>query len=376
VSGHRGRAARRIVVQHVVHTLGDGGADRALTRVVTHADPHRVQHRILALTPGPGHAPLPTHVQLQTLDGERSVPAALQALLRSRGPAADVVHGWVSFPSVIAAACAAATGAALVLRQPTNIEQELRWNRGGLEPYWTELRAAFALADCVVVPSPVLADGTRRVYGVERIVAIPNAVECEAPARWDAAARRARSRIVLALVGRLVDQKNPLMLLHALKSIGDRLDWELRVYGDGPLRAPMDAIIEAEGWRDRVRFMGFRHDWRADVRAFDAFVFPTRFEGMSNCLLEAAAAGLPIVTTGIPENRFVLRSDEAIFVEPERTDDLAAAILRIAHGHELAALLGAAALRAPLRFTAAAMVRAHEQLYEELAQAHDARRAA
>lgn len=363
-------------VWHVIHTLGDGGADRALTRLASQADPRRTKHTILALAPGPGHQTLPRRVRVHTLGGERSLAAAIAALRAIRTPPPDVIHGWVSFPSVVAAAFSAAEGIPLVLRQPTHIEAELRWNPDGVRGYWRELRAAFALADAVVVPSPVLEAGTRRVYGVRRVVPIPNAVEADVPSRWSSAARRGRPPFVVAMVGRLVEQKNPMMLLAALDRLGPALDWELRVYGDGALRPAMEAFLAARGLQARVRFMGFRQDWRADVSAFDAFACPTRFEGMSNTLLEAAAAGLPIVTTDIPENRFLLGPNEALLVGPDDAEGFARALRRLADEPGLAPALSERARMLPVRFTSTAMVRAHEALYEELAAAGAARRAA
>jgi glycosyltransferase involved in cell wall biosynthesis len=362
-------------VWHVIHTLGDGGADRALTRLVCHADPRRFRHTIVTLSPGPGHCALPRHVRVRTASDGRCLDAGLAALHALRAPLPDVIHGWVSFPSVVAAAFSASTGTPLVLRQPTNIEAELQWNPGGLQSCWRELRAAFALADVVIVPSPVLEAGTRRVYDVRRVVAIPNAIEDQVPSRWNVELRRGRSRFVVALVGRLVEQKNPLMLLEALSRLPD-VDWELRVYGDGGLRPAMESFLAARHLGPRVQFMGFRRDWRDDAAACDVFVLPARFEGMSNTLLEAAAAGLPIITTDIPENRFLLQPGEALFVAPDGVADLAAAIRRVAVEAGLAAGLSAAASRAPERFTAPAMVRAHEQVYAELARERSRRRAA
>lgn len=363
-------------VLHVIHTLGDGGADRALTRLVSHADPREMSHAIVTLAPGPGHLALPHDVQIETVTSGRDLRAALDVLLSARFARPDVVHGWVSFPAVVAAAFSAAVGIPLVLRQPTNIEEELRWNRGGVAAYWRELRAAFALADCVVIPSPVLEAGTRRVYDVGRVVSIPNAIETDVPERWTATARRGRTRFVVAFVGRLVDQKNPLLLLRALDRLRDAVDWELRVFGDGALRGAMDALIASAGMGDRVRFMGFRCDWRAAVAEFDAFVLPTRFEGMCNTLLEAAAAGLPIVTTDIPENRFLLGPDEALLVASDDVGGFAQAIARLAGDGDLGARLGRHAVAIPGRFTATAMTRAHEAVYREVAGKTDRRRRA
>jgi glycosyltransferase involved in cell wall biosynthesis len=362
-------------VLHVVHTLGDGGADRALTRLVSHTDPRRIRHTILTLQPGAGYFALPPGVQVLSLQDAPTLSRALDRLLAPDVDRADVVHGWVSFASVVAAAYASMVGCRLVLRQPTNIEEEIRWNFDGLRNHWRELRSAFALADCVIVPSPVLEAGTRRVYDVRRVVAIPNAIEPDIPVRWSADRRRHRTRLVVAFAGRLVDQKNPIGLLNAMSQVDPAIDWELRIYGDGVLRPAMDSSIDSKGLQSRVTFMGFRSDWRSDVADVDIFALPTRFEGMCNSLIEAAAAGLPIVTTDIPENRFLLGADAALLVSPDDDAAFARAIGTLARDRGLGERLGATASQIPERFTAAAMIRAHEALYAELAASPPARAA-
>lgn len=366
--------SRPLRILHFVHRLGDGGADHALTRLVNGSDPAAYRHIVLTLEAGPGHAPLRPDVITMALP-EGRVARALGALAARYGGRIDLVHGWVSSASIVAAGMAASLGAPLVLRQPTNMDGELRWEGGQAARYWPQLRRAFEVADAVVVPSPASVESTRRICGVTRPVVIPNAVDVEGIAPWRRRARAGRP-FTLGFVGRLCRQKDPLTLVDALGRIGTGIDWRLVVFGDGYLRAEMAARALALGIEGRIECAGFRPAWHARANDLDAFVLPTRFEGMSNALLEAAAVGLPIVMTSIPENLAVVTpGDQALAVPPGDPASLAAAIMWLAAHPALAAGLGRRARVAARRFTVDAMVGAHEALYRSLAGTAAARAA-
>jgi glycosyltransferase involved in cell wall biosynthesis len=359
-------------ILHVIHRLGDGGADRALTRLVNASDPLVCRHTILALEPGPGHGPLSAGVRLVGPCGRH--PEAL--IGRLDDDQFDVVHGWVSYASILAATLAAVWGLPLVLRQPTNMELELEHEPTLAETYWQELKLAYQIADAVVVPSSALVESTRRVCGVFAPIVIPNSIDVGATTPWRTTRPEGRP-IVFASVGRLSPQKDPLALVEAVGRIGCAFDWRLRMFGDGNLRAACEARAAALGVRDRVEFRGFDRDWlRADTD-IDVFVSATRYEGMSNATLEAAAAGMPIVTTAIPENRAVLTHGvHALLVPPGDTDALAAALTELARRRDLGIELGRRARRRMRHFSLSAMVGAHESLYRRLARAAKKARAA
>ncbi len=356
-------------VLHVIHRIGDGGADHVLTRLVNLTDADRVQHTVLTLGPGPGHEPLGDAVRLlQAPPGEATAAGALRALAEAGARPVDIVHGWVAHASIVGASVAAAMGVPLVLRQPTHMEQELRWCAAYAETYWRELRVAYRVAAAVVVPSPALVAVTRRACGVDAPVVIPNGIDVDAYVPWRARPRDGRP-FTLGFVGRLYAQKDPLTLVESVAMLDRALDWRLRVYGEGDLRGPMIARLDVLGVRDRVTFAGFDRGWHDAAAGLDAFVLPTRYEGMSNAVLEAAAAGMPIITTDIAENRTVLEDGvDALLVPPEHPRALAAAIHRMADSPELAVTLGAGARRRARRFSLSAMVEAHLALYTRLAR--------
>jgi glycosyltransferase involved in cell wall biosynthesis len=91
--------------------------------------------------------------------------------------------------------------------------------------------------------------------------------------------------------GRLEDQKDFRTLVEAAATPGIG---HVAIAGDGPLRASLESTAPAN-----VRFLGLRHDLAQWMQAADAFVLASRYEGFPNVVLEAAAAGLPIVSTNV-----------------------------------------------------------------------------
>jgi glycosyltransferase involved in cell wall biosynthesis len=215
---------------------------------------------------------------------------------------------------------------------------------------------------------------TKALCGIGDVVIIPNAVDVERTPAWHA---RSEPRVfTIAFVGRLCPAKDPLTLIDALGIVGLSFDWRLKMFGEGPLRSAVEERIGAIGLADRVSFEGFDRDWLG--AGADVLVSPTRYEGMSNTLLEAAAAGMPIVTTSIPENLAVLEPDaEAFMVPPGSPEAVARAIRVVAQQPAVAARCGASAREGMRRrFPLTRMVSSHEALYERLVREADVEQAA
>ncbi len=136
---------------------------------------------------------------------------------------------------------------------------------------------------------------------------------------------------LIGSVGRLDQVKGHTYLLDAFTMLAPRFpDLHLVLVGDGELRVDLQSRAAEAGLADRVHFLGWREDIPALLHAFDLFVFPSLSEGMGRALVEAMAAGLPIVASnvcGIPE---VLAQGEAGYlVEPASAASLATGIERL-----------------------------------------------
>ncbi|MFH5805613.1 glycosyltransferase [Alienimonas sp. DA493] len=153
----------------------------------------------------------------------------------------------------------------------------------------------------------------------ERVVTIPNGVDADCWA--DAApADRAALRLpphgpVALFAGRLDVQKDPDTLLEAFARL-DRRDVHLLIAGDGPLAERVRLWAATHPAGERVRLLGRREDLPALMRLADVFLLPSRWEGTPNVLLEAAAAGTPIVATAVDGTAEVFTHEQTARLTP------------------------------------------------------------
>jgi glycosyltransferase involved in cell wall biosynthesis len=125
---------------------------------------------------------------------------------------------------------------------------------------------------------------------------------------------RTQDKITLGMVARLDKIKDHSTLFSGLQLLARQLPalkFELRLVGDGPLRSQLETISEGLGLGDHIHFLGTRNDVREQLAELDVFVFSTtQKEGFGNVLIEALAAGVPIIASDVPSSREVLRGGE------------------------------------------------------------------
>jgi len=134
------------------------------------------------------------------------------------------------------------------------------------------------------------------------------------------------------LLGALEERKGGMDFVRAL-AVATAKQPLLRgvVVGDGDMRASMERLADELRVADRLHFLGRRPDARRLFGAFDFYVQPSHYEGMALSMLEALAAGLPMVTTRVAGVEEVCRGDKgAIVVEVGDTNALGEGMIRLA----------------------------------------------
>jgi glycosyltransferase involved in cell wall biosynthesis len=174
------------------------------------------------------------------------------------------------------------------------------------------------------------------------------------------------------MVARLAPQKGHRVLFDALPAIVARVpNVHVRLVGHEELStvAELREYAEQRGVADRVTFEGFRS--AVDVMAdFDVFVLPSLWEGFGLVLLEAMAAGRPVVASAVgPIPEIVVDGVTGLLVPPGDAAALAAAITRLLTDPDLAAAFGRAGrARVEAEFGLDTMVARTQALYEELVE--------
>lgn len=249
----------------------------------------------------------------------------------------------------------------------TRTMAELNATAGVVRDWWTRRVLEVSRCRLLAISTQCQRDLTRFLRGGPEILLALNGVpDVELADRERVRARFGfdKQDIVIGTLARLEAQKNPLFLLSVLQSLPEHC--KLLWVGDGSLRGQFEAEIRTRGLSDRVRATGWIPQASELLAAFDIFALPSLFEGLPFSLLEACAAGLPIITNPVEGIDDVIESEENGIIVPSSTEEAwRGALSRLIVDPQFRARLGATARESYLsRFSVESMVRDTERAYE------------
>jgi glycosyltransferase involved in cell wall biosynthesis len=377
--------ARPHDVLTVMGSLQVGGAERQMILLLEHLDRARFAPSLCLLLPGgelrgevPADVPVIDLDKRSAADAPRLV-AQLAAVIRRRRPA--VIFAKVDYTNIITAAAGrlSGTGAPLILGEESIQSvalahaQHRRVRRAALR--WSYRRAAV-----VTAPSPgVVTDLVAELALSDATFAvIPNMVDLRAIELAAAApARHAfseRDLPLLVAAGRLAPGKGQADLLAALALINRTRPTNLLVLSTGPDRQRLERLAGELGVAERVAFTGFVPNPFALMRQADAFVSPSHSESFGNVIVEAMAAGVPVVSTRVPHGpeTIIVAGETGLFARAREPEDLAAQVESLLADPARARALAARARAAAARYDVNVVARR----YEDLLQRHAGERPA
>ncbi|HEX2030471.1 MAG TPA: glycosyltransferase [Actinomycetota bacterium] len=331
-----------VPVLFVVNSLGHGGTERQLALTLGALDRAAFPPAVVTLFGGgPNLEPirdLGIPVRVLGLPRRALGRAAAEVAAAGRAHGAAIIHTALVESHFAGRIAARRTGALAVSHMTNEFESPVR----GAEP---EPRTAWKAAAVkaaerwtrrwsrgrLIAVADAVADSGARFFGVPR---------SEIPVvrrgfRFDDLDRQAAAppgdppwsdwaEPRLLAVGRLSPQKGHRYLALALAQVVASFPKaQVAVAGEGPLAAELEAIARSAGVEEHLRLAGPRSDVPALLRAADAFVFPSLWEGAAGALVEAAALGAPIVASDIPPHREILDPDRAVLVAPRDAAALA-----------------------------------------------------
>ncbi len=363
-----------IPVVYAICGMPVGGTQRHLLEVLRHLDRARFVPLLycLGIRAGDHYAVQARALGIEVLDGGMGAtlrgPGLLTAVRRLaaelRRRRVRLIHSYLFHANFVGTLAARVARVPVALISKRNLDSYSR-----ARDRWI-CRVANALADGVTVPAEAVRQHIHRRERcpLEKITVIPNGITLERVAGCAGAAAETRPpgpRI--GTIGRLVDYKGPADLLAAVPVVLGRFpEASFVLVGDGPLRPALESLARRLGIERSVHLMGELAEGTDVLSALDVVVVPSRRDGMSNSLLEAMAAGRPVVATDVGGNAELL-GDAGLLVPPRNPACLAEAIVTVLEDSERARGLGEEARRrARLGFSAAAMMRRLEALYRDL----------
>jgi glycosyltransferase involved in cell wall biosynthesis len=353
-------------IVHLIPGLTGGGAERQLTLLAPAqaALGHEVHIGVIrgdipaSLIDVPG-----VHVQVLSLRSHYDPLLVPRIVALVRAARADIVQTWLMLMDV-----AGATAAALS-RTPWILSE-----RSEAAAYPATLknraRAKFGTRASAIVANS--AGGVRywAHQGVPpaRIHEVPNAIDFAAVQNAPAPTLPAvcAHRPFVLFVGRLSEEKRPFVLIDALAEALPSTNAVALLCGVGPLADAMQLSIAAHGIADRVLMAGHRLDVFGLLRSAKVCVAISRFEGSPNVVLEAMAAGCPLVVSDIPSYRALLDESSAWFVPVDDSRATARAIEDVLARPEAAAIRAASAAERVQSLTPATIAASLDVVYHRV----------
>jgi glycosyltransferase involved in cell wall biosynthesis len=372
-----------IRVLYCIDNMQLGGTELNAVRTAERLDRRRFAIEVLCLrADGPlmaryAAAGIPVHAfPMPSLWGATAVRQGFRFIRLLRDRRIEVVHSHDAYTSVYATLWAR-------LARVNGIIVSRRWWHFP-EPSGPLLRAngiAYRFAHAVIGNSPSVANLVVTESGVpsSRVVTIPNFLDPRAfepflPAERERildALNIPRGSLVIGIVARLDAIKDHRTLFRAVASLTERIPHlHLAVVGDGPERAPLEALVESLGMSGRIHFAGERPQAPNSHALFDVSVLCSLSEAFPNSILEAMAAARPVVATNVGGNSDAVEEERTGLLVPAGDPSrLASAIERLANDPALRLKLGVAArASAEAGYSASSVLPRLENLYERLAK--------
>ncbi|MEA2735716.1 MAG: hypothetical protein QOE14_2167 [Humisphaera sp.] len=266
----------------------------------------------------------------------------------------DTVFSFLIHANAIAATASYSLPGVRFIQSIQTTQPNPRWH------WWLQSRI-HRRAEQVVVPSPSAADVAREWSGVpvEKLRVIPNAVDVEQfqglnPPLNDVP-------LPVGFIGRLDPIKRLPDLIHAVGLLRGRV--RLHIFGEGSERPKLEHLIRHLRLSEIVTLHGAVPRPQEALRRIGLLVLPSKSEGFGLVLIEAMAAGVPVLATNVPGIRDVVRDGETGILVPCDPRALAAALERLVQNPELRARLAAAGREdVQRRFTWSAVLPRYREL--------------
>ena len=316
-------------ILHIIPTLSGGGAERQLSQLAVEQT-RRGWDVHIGIRRGGIHAESlhSNGVTVHLMGDHRGInPLLLNSankLIKQIRP--DVIQTWLPQMDIVGGIGALWNGIPWIVSERASKKAYLGYR---LQIWLRRYLARYA--EAIVANSQSGVGYWRELLPAEaRVFRVANAVDVDAIRKVPLATIDSSTlkdcKTRLLVVGRLAPEKGLDTVVKAICADSSMHSVGVCIIGEGPMRRDIEGMIREMGLNDRVSLSSYRPDWWGLLRSATALVSMSRFEGQPNVVLEAMAAGCPVIVSDIPEHREILDEESAIFVQPDSPSALAKAI--------------------------------------------------
>lgn len=253
----------------------------------------------------------------------------------------DFIHAHESFAGIAARFIKRLTGTPYLLTMHAIDSDQPEW-RAFRRPLSAIERFAIRGADVLTCPGPLIRKRLVLEYGTKpkSTLVVPNGVDLGRYGRLDQKTAKKKMGApdkLMIFTGRLTESKGLFTLMEAMRSLNDYALW---IVGSGPLEKQLKGAAP-----DNVKFLGFRADIPELLASADIFVLPSISESQPISLLEAMAAGVPVVASGVGEIPSVV-GKAGVLIEPGSAKEIVSAVRKLENRKFASGLAHRAKIRA------------------------------
>ena len=360
-------------ILHLVPSLDRAGAEKQLAMLLTQLPREEFDLHVCALTRGGELAAdleaagIPLTVLGKRFKADPGCFWKLRKFIKQLQP--DVLHTWMFAPGVYGRVAAGQVGVKRFIHSERCAD---KWKAGW---QWTLDRQLAKRTQRIIANSEGVKDfGIEHGMAAEKFVVIPNGVA--SPAESDVTKKELLKELgipagvpLLGAVGRLWPQKRLRDLIWAVELLHIlRPEAHFLIIGEGPERHALERYVRTIEATSYMHFLGHRPDVPRIMPHLDIFLQGSGYEGMPNAVMEAMAAGVPVIATDIPGTRELITHGETGFLYPirgrkefcKKSDEL------IADPVEAKRIGNAGREHILAKFAIEPMVEKHVQLYREV----------
>jgi glycosyltransferase involved in cell wall biosynthesis len=372
-----GSAAQKIRVLNLLTNFHIGGTERQVANIALRLDSSRFDLHLACLR-NSGElleelkgldVPRP-EFRIGSLYSFATFVQGIKLILYLRRNRIQMVHSYGTYPNIFTVPAAWLAGVPVVIASIRDRGDILSpWQR------WLQ-KMVCRLANCVLVNASTIRDTLiEQGYHGDNIIVIPNGVmpskrvTCRDSAELRAELGLPVDAPVVILFSRLNRMKGIEYFLEAAVTVLERFpNVKFVVAGDGGNRPELEAYAAKLGIASNVLFTGFRTDLPDLLCEAEISVLPSLSEGLSNSLLEAMSAGVPVIATDVGGNPEIVEDGVSGLLVPVRDSAaLAGAMIRMFADPELRKGMGAAGRRRiASTFSMERSLESVESLYEKL----------